>query len=160
MRRRSLQVASNIQRELQNRLARGLADPRIRGMITVTKVELTDDLKDAKAYVTVFPAEHAKLTMHGLISATGRLRKDVMQRIHIKEMPTLKFVYDEGLKAQNEVFELLERDRQEQELRNAKRLGEPSTNTLESVSDQDSSISESGISESGISESSAEDQRS
>ena len=113
MRRRSLQIASNIQRELQNRLARGLADPRIKGMITVTKVELSDDLKNAKAYISVMPEEHGKITMHGLTSATRKLRKEVMDRIHIKEMPTLKFVYDEGHKAQMEVMALLEQDRQE-----------------------------------------------
>ena len=51
--------------------------------------------------------------MHGLTSATRKLRKEVMDRIHIKEMPTLKFVYDEGHKAQMEVMALLEKDRQE-----------------------------------------------
>jgi ribosome-binding factor A len=115
LRRRSLQIASNIQRELQNRLARGLADPRIKGLITVTRVELSDDLKHAKAFISVMPDEHAKLTMHGLTSATRKLRKEVMDRIHIKEMPTLKFVYDEGHKAQMEVMALLEKDRQDRE---------------------------------------------
>jgi ribosome-binding factor A len=114
LRRRSLQIASNIQQELQKRLSRGLADPRIRGLVTVTKVELSDDLKHAKAFISVLPEDRAKLTMHGLISATGRLRRDVMERIHIKEMPTLKLIYDEGHKAEMEVFELLEKDRQEQ----------------------------------------------
>ena len=115
MRRRSLQIASNIQRELQNRLARGLSDPRIKGLVTVTKVELTDDLKHAKAFISVMPEQHAKLTMHGLVSATRKLRKEVMDRIHIKEMPTLRFVYDEGHKAQMEVMALLEKDRQRRE---------------------------------------------
>jgi ribosome-binding factor A len=114
LRRRSLQIASNIQQELQKRLSRGLADPRIRGLVTVTKVELSDDLKHAKAFISVLPEDRAKLTMHGLISATGRLRRDVMERIHIKEMPTLKLIYDEGHKAEMEIFELLEKDRQEQ----------------------------------------------
>jgi len=111
VRKRSLQIASNIQRELQNRLARGLADPRIKGLITVTRVELSDDLKNAKAFITVMPDKHAKITMHGLTSATGKLRKDVMTRIHIKEMPSLKLVYDEGHKAQMEVMALLAKDR-------------------------------------------------
>ncbi|MCR9076991.1 MAG: 30S ribosome-binding factor RbfA [bacterium] len=115
MRKRSLQIASNIQRELQNRLARGLADPRIKGLITVTRVELSDDLKHAKAFISVMPEKHAKIAMHGLTSATRRLRKDVMDRIHIKEMPTLRLVYDEGHKAQMDVMALLEKDRQERE---------------------------------------------
>ena len=81
----------------------------------MTKVELTDDLKHAKAYISVMPEEHGKLTMHGLTSATRKLRKEVMDRIHLKEMPTLKFVYDEGHKAQMEVMALLEKDRQQRE---------------------------------------------
>ena len=113
MRKRSLQIARNIQRELQNRLARGLADPRIKGLVTVTRVELSDDLKNAKAFISVMPDQHAKLTMHGLTSATGKLRKEVMDRIHLKEMPTLKFVYDEGHKAQQEVMALLAKDKAE-----------------------------------------------
>lgn len=84
-------------------------------------MELSDDLKHAKAYISVMPEEQAKLTMHGLISATSKLRKDVMHRIHIKEMPTLKLVYDEGRKAEMEVFALLEQDRREQEERKKSR---------------------------------------
>ena len=115
MRRRSLQIASNIQQELQKRLARGLNDPRIRGLVTVTKVEVSDDLKNAKAYISVMPEDRASLTMHGLTAATKRLRRDVMDRIHIKEMPTLRLIYDEGHKAEMKVFSLLEQDRLEQE---------------------------------------------
>ena len=119
MRRRSLQIASNIQQELQQRLARGLNDPRIRGLVTVTKVEVSDDLKNALAYISVMPEERASLTMHGLTAATKRLRRDVMERIHIKEMPTLKLIYDEGHKAEMEVFTLLEQDRREQDQKSA-----------------------------------------
>lgn len=137
MRKRALQIASNIQRELQNRLARGLADPRIKGLITVTRVELSDDLKHAKAFISVMPDTHAKITMHGLTSATGRIRRDVMDRIHIKEMPTLRFVYDEGLKAQMEVMALLEKDRQ-QRSRTDPRSGEPDATDLISPADPDS----------------------
>ncbi len=136
MRKRSLQIASNIQRELQNRLARGLADPRIKGLITVTRVELSDDLKHAKAFISVMPDKHAKVTMHGLTSATGRLRKDVMDRIHLKEMPTLKLLYDEGLKAQMEVMALLEKDRIEKD-RMGNSLQEKTAGTEPASSDEE-----------------------
>tara|TARA_R100000657_G_scaffold15612_1_gene11121 strand:- start:310 stop:732 length:423 start_codon:yes stop_codon:yes gene_type:complete len=136
VRKRSLQIASNIQRELQNRLARGLADPRIKGLITVTRVELSDDLKHAKAFISVMPDKHAKVTMHGLTSATGRLRKDVMDRIHLKEMPTLKLLYDEGLKAQMEVMALLEKDRIEKD-RMGNSLQEKTAGTEPASSDEE-----------------------
>ena len=138
LRRRSLQIASNIQRELQQRLARGLNDPRVRGLVTVTKVELSDDLKHAKAYISVMPEDRASLTMHGLTAATKRLRRDVMDRIHLKEMPTLRLVYDRGHQAETEVFTLLEQDRREQESKNTS--GWSSHGKIEDGSQDDSGL--------------------
>ncbi len=110
MKRRAQQIASTLQRELQKVISKGFNDPRIRGLITVTKVELSDDLKNAKAYVSVMPAERADLTMHGLKAAMGRIRRDVMERIHMKEMPTLKIVYDHGMREQQVISDLLAAD--------------------------------------------------
>ncbi|MFK7760478.1 MAG: 30S ribosome-binding factor RbfA [Phycisphaerales bacterium] len=110
MKRRAQQISSNLQRELQKRISKGFNDPRIRGLITVTKVELTDDLKNSKAYISVLPEERAELTMHGLKAASGRIRRDVMERIHIKEMPTMRFEYDHGMREQQIITELLAAD--------------------------------------------------
>ena len=113
MKRRTAMLASNIQRAVNEVLKRGTMDPRIRGMITVTGVDLTEDLKLATVKVTVFPEEHESLTMHGLKSATGRIRKETMKRVRTKEMPSMRFKLDEGLKAQNKVMELLVKAREE-----------------------------------------------
>jgi len=110
MRRRAQQIASTLQRELQKVMAKGFNDPRIRGMITVTKVELTDDLKNAKAYISVMPEERAELSMHGIKAASKRIRRDVMDRIHMKEMPSLRFVYDHGMREQQVISDLLAAD--------------------------------------------------
>lgn len=117
--RRKLQLESLLLRALQERMARGLADPRVRGLVTATRLELSEDLKRAKAFVTVMPHEHAELTMHGLKAATGKLRRDIMDKIHIRDMPTIEFAYDEGLKSQMEVVALLAKDRLEREARQA-----------------------------------------
>ncbi len=113
--RRKKQIESMLLRAVQQRMARGLSDPRVRGLITVTRVELTEDGKRAKAFVTVMPAEHAELTLHGLKAATAKLRRDVMDLVHLRDMPSLEFVYDEGLKAQMEVMSLLTKDKLERE---------------------------------------------
>ena len=117
MKRRPLQVSSTIMRELQRRMARGIADPRIRGLVTITKVETTGDLSRSRVFVSVMPEEHAELTMHGLRAATKRLRRDIMDRIHIRQMPTIEFVYDEGVREQRLISELLARDRAERDAR-------------------------------------------
>ena len=132
--RRPLQVGSTIQRELQNRLARGLADPRIKGLITVTKVEMTEDLSIARVFVTVMPEQHENITMHGLRAATKRIRRDVAERIRLKEMPQLQFLVDSGLREQQKIMELLNRDRIEREERLAKN---PQSSDPESKGDED-----------------------
>jgi len=109
--------ASTVQRALQEELGRGLNDPRIRGLITVTRVEVSGDLEHMKAYVSVMPDEHAKLTMHGLRAATPHIRRRVMQKVHSREFPSLQFIFDEGLKNQQEVIRLLALARAEREAR-------------------------------------------
>lgn len=117
--RRKLQLESLLLRAVQERLARGLSDPRVRGLVTATRLELSGDLKRAKVYLSVLPAEHADLTLHGIRAATGRLRRDIMEKIHIREMPALVFVYDEGMRSQQEVMALLAKDRLDKESRDA-----------------------------------------
>ncbi len=109
--RRKKQIESILLRALQERLARGLSDPRIRGLVTVTRVETGNDMKRAKAFVSVMPSEHAELTLHGLRAATKKIRRDVADKIHLKDMPAIDFVYDEGLKQQMEVMSLLTKDK-------------------------------------------------
>ncbi len=113
MNRRAQQVASNIEQAVTSVLARGLSDPRIRGMVTVTKVEMTDDLLIARIRVSIMPEEHEALTMHGLRAATGHIRREAMKKIHLRSMPTFEFFVDEGLKNQRKIIELLNQAKNE-----------------------------------------------
>ncbi len=117
--RRALQVGSTIKRELQNRLARGFADPRIKGMITITRVEMTEDLSIAKVFVSIMPEDQENITMHGLKAAGKKIRHDVASRIRIKEMPKLVFTVDQGLHEQKKIMNLLNKDRLDREARQA-----------------------------------------
>ena len=74
---RTEQVASLIQRAVQAQLSRGLNDPRIRGMISVTKVTVSPDLSDATIYVSVMPDKHTNLTLCGLQHAAPHLQRQV-----------------------------------------------------------------------------------
>jgi ribosome-binding factor A len=109
MKRRRAQLASTIERTMQQVLARGLADPRIRGLVTVTGVELNDELRTAYIDISVLPAEHENLTMHGLKAATPRLRREVMERIRTREMPRIEFRLDRRIKEQAEILTLINR---------------------------------------------------
>ena len=107
------QMASEIEKAMQQILARGLADPRIKGLITVTKVELTEDRREAKIAVSVLPEDAQDLTMHGLKAATGHLRKQAMERVRSRFFPRIEFVLDESIKRQTEVLSLIHRASEE-----------------------------------------------
>lgn len=109
MNRRRLQLASTIERTVQQVLARGLHDPRVKGLITVTGVDLNDATRTATVRVSILPEEHESLTMHGLRAATTHIRKDVMGRIRTREMPRLEFQLDRTVKEQAALLNAINR---------------------------------------------------
>lgn len=102
--RREGLFAATLQRTLQEVLARGLSDPRVRGLITVTEVKVAEDRSDATVRVSVFPADHEALTMHGLRAAAGHLRRQVMDRMSSRDMPRLLFETDPSVRRQAELL--------------------------------------------------------
>lgn len=106
-------LASSIEKGVQQVLARGLQDPRVRGLITVTRVELTPDGRRATIGISVLPAEHQALTVHGLRSASRHIRREVADLIRTRTMPEFAFVEDDSLKKQAEVLGALARLRDE-----------------------------------------------
>jgi ribosome-binding factor A len=123
MSRRSQQLSSTIRDALQAVIDRGLADPRISGLITVTQVRVTDDVKSAFVDVSVLPAEKQDLTMHGLRAAARHIRREVGDQVAIKQMPELVFRLDESLKKQAGVLDAIARASAEREARESAQKG-------------------------------------
>lgn len=104
MTQRTEQVASTLKRALQDVLARGLADPRLKGLITITRVEVTGDLATATVYCTVMPQKQEELTIHGLRSASTWIRRQVADHVRFRRMPQFSFKVDEQYHRQQEVL--------------------------------------------------------
>lgn len=100
MSQRTEQIASVIHTAVQRVITRGLNDPRVRGLVSVTKVEVAPDLHDARVFVSVLPAEHAELTIHGLRSAAGHIQAEISKEVAARRLPRLSFRLDESLKKQ------------------------------------------------------------
>lgn len=98
---RSAQVAAEVRRALQSEIGRGLNDPRVQGIVSVTEVSLSPDLSEARVRVSVLPEERASLTLSGLRAASGFLRRRVMDGTRIGRVPRLLFEVDERLKRQS-----------------------------------------------------------
>lgn len=97
---RTVQLASVIRAAVQAVIARGLNDPRVRGLISVTKVEVAPDMSEARIFVSILPAEDANLTMHGLHSAARHIQSQIAREIVSRRLPRLTFKLDDSLKRQ------------------------------------------------------------
>lgn len=95
---RPKQVSSVLSRVIQERIIRGFADPRIRGLVSVTKVELSADLLTAWIGISVLPDKYATRVLSGLRSADGLFRKLVRDETSLRRVPRLIFRLDTSMK--------------------------------------------------------------
>lgn len=100
-------INDDIQREL-SALLRAVKDPRVQqGLISVTHVETTRDLKYAKVYLSVLGLQSAKEFMRGLKSASGWLRRELGGRLRLRCTPELVFELDRSMEQGAHISELL-----------------------------------------------------
>jgi ribosome-binding factor A len=85
-----------------------LKDPRV-GFVTVTAVDTASDLRQARVYVSVLGNDaQRRRSLDGLRSAHGFLQRRVADELHLKNTPTLDFVYDDTADRAQRIDELLE----------------------------------------------------
>ena len=110
---RVARVESSIRKSIQASLSRGLGDPRVRGLVSVTSVDVSPDLAGAKVKVSVVPEKYESRVLRGLQSAAGKLRGEVGQHARLRKVPRLTFEIDRSIKRQAEL-EALVRDEDSQ----------------------------------------------
>ena len=97
---RQHQIESVLQRAISTVLQRKLSDPRIRGLVSVTSVRVSSDLRQATVLVSVLPEQHASCTIHGLRSAAGHIHARIKKSITTRNVQHLDFKLDDSLKKQ------------------------------------------------------------
>lgn len=104
MTHRTEQAESLLQQVITQVLQRDVSDPRIRGIISVTEVDVSPDLRQAKVKVTVLPEKYEKRTLAGLTAASRHIQSKVKDKVALRIVPHLTFEIDHGLKKQAAVF--------------------------------------------------------
>ena len=89
-------INEEIQREL-SALIRTVKDPRVHGLVSLTAVETTPDLRYAKVYVSVLDSSDVKEVVKGLKSAAGYLRRELGRALSLRYTPELQFVADDSI---------------------------------------------------------------
>jgi ribosome-binding factor A len=111
MGRRPARLGEAIREEVAQLVGFELKDPRI-GLATVTRVEVSPDLGHARVHVSILGDERErKKTLDALQKSAGFVRRELAQRLGIRQVPEVDFRYDKGLEATERVAALLEEER-------------------------------------------------
>jgi ribosome-binding factor A len=106
--RRVLKAAEAIREVVGMAILADLKDPRIEG-VTVTRVEVTPDMREAKVYVSIMGDDASqRLCLHGLQSAAGFLQQKIAKRIDTRYTPRLRFELDMGVKKSIAIARMLD----------------------------------------------------
>jgi ribosome-binding factor A len=97
----------DIQRVLAN-LLRNVKDPRLKqGMLSITGVNTTSDLRYAQIYISAFSLDDEKELMKGLKSASGYLRRGLGEALNLRYTPELQFHIDKSIEQGAHISKLL-----------------------------------------------------
>lgn len=100
-------VQETIRTELSEIIKRDLKDPRL-GFVTITDVELSNDMSHAKVFVSIYGSEEEKrLSMQALESAKGFIRTNLGQRVRLRIVPELVFKEDNSIERGTRILELI-----------------------------------------------------
>jgi ribosome-binding factor A len=101
-------VADQIRKELSVLIAREVQDPGI-GFLTITRVKVTPDLQQARVFYTIIGDDKArKETAKALGRALPFLRRQVGQRVRLRTVPDLQFMYDESIEQQDRIERIIQ----------------------------------------------------
>ncbi|MCA1053555.1 30S ribosome-binding factor RbfA [Rossellomorea aquimaris] len=115
MSHRANRVGEQMKKELSDIIGRKIKDPRI-GFVTVTDVQVSGDLQQAKVYITVLGGEDQREnTLKGLAKAKGFIRSEVGQRVRLRKTPEIIFEFDESIEYGNHIETLLRKVQDEPE---------------------------------------------
>ena len=99
-------INEEIQRELAT-LIRTVKDPRVHGLVSITAVETTPDLRFCKVHGSVLDKSDVKEVVKGLKSAAGYLRRELGRALNLRYTPELQFVEDDSIDQGAHILSLL-----------------------------------------------------
>lgn len=95
---RSNRISEEIKRELANIIRTELKDPRVQGLLSITSVQVTGDLRYAEVFVSFYGnKEEQKEVLNTLKKAAGFMRNELGKRISIRFVPELLFKFDDSM---------------------------------------------------------------
>lgn len=104
---RTQRLGEQLRRELSGLIRNEVKDPRL-GMVTISDVEISRDLGNAKVYFTVLPDDRQQQSVTVLNRAAGFLRKELGKLLSVRSIPNLHFYIDESIERGVRISSLIE----------------------------------------------------
>lgn len=90
-------IDEEYRKEISNIISYKLKNPNVTGLISVTKVKVTNDLKYAKVYVSMINSKSQKDTLAGLKKSSGFIRSELARKVNLRNTPELIFELDDSI---------------------------------------------------------------
>ena len=90
-------IDEEFKKEISSIISYNLKEPKVTGLVSVTRVKVTPDLKYAKIWVSILNAKNTEETLDGLKKSAGYIRSELAKRINLRYTPELSFVIDDSL---------------------------------------------------------------
>lgn len=100
-------VNSLLQRNISEIINNDVNDPRIKGIISVSSVSTTPDLKYAKVFLSIFNQNEQKETLEAIKSASGYIRKLLASKIEFRCVPSLDFALDNSAEYSQKINDII-----------------------------------------------------
>ncbi len=109
MSRRTQRLNRAIQQEISRILEKDINDPRLSGLISITAVLISEDLRHVRVYVSVLGDEEARTqALKGFAAASGFIKKEVSTNLRMRHAPDFAFEYDDSIERGTEVLQIME----------------------------------------------------
>lgn len=102
-------IDEELKKEISNIISFELKNPKITGLISVTRVKVTPDLKYAKVYVSILNSKNVKDTLANLKKSSGYIRTEIAKRINLRITPELVFVLDDSMEYGAKIDQILKK---------------------------------------------------
>ncbi len=110
MSRRTQRLNALFRQELSDLIRSELRDPRLSGIVSLTRVEVSPDLENGTVFVSVLGDDESKTSsLHALSAAAPFLRRHLIDRVRIRRVPNLHFVLDESIEEAARVLDLMKK---------------------------------------------------
>ncbi len=100
-------IEEEVKKIVSKAIDRDLKDPRLTGLISVTKVDVSRDLKYCKIYVSMLGVADQKEAMDALKSSAGFVRREIGANIRMHSTPEVKFEFDDSIEYGNKIQKMI-----------------------------------------------------